>query len=554
MAAGGLSYSGITNFGKVTLPSVESWGTDNNILQDPPASIHTRRIDKVGSTSDITTQIDDAGDRICEAINVYARGTNPSVSVSFGNYGSNSGGLSGNLAGLGGTGAGRGQAYNPFTIMKDGAFRAPIVPPQQLLPLSRQPRVWTNVASKPGFIDYTKRVREYKDKCKLREVKKEILHTESRPTCSSNIQIIEPNIQSVNNNIQNFNNIDVNTKIALPDSNIQEVSKQKSNILDNILSASVNTNINNREKFVNNNNKHTENYVNKELLAGEMRTNDNFNLHQNTDTKLNTERFMQNPLNKEVDTVLVATGETNSNIFMSTDRFLQEPNNINVITNQITTGETNANTVLDSKRFLQNNLNAYARSNISNNIRSDESATVKETASYLQARNLVEATTNVNSNCNTTCIDDIADLAAIKLKSPLLIEKEGNVVKTGGQNYLHDNIELKKNLPHYNFEAGKIQNKLQSTLHPDKLLELNRKAHAKNGVINKSGITGAVILSRDAKLHETVNAGSFVPNNYTPSHRKIGSENNIRLNNHKNNIQKDAANYNQRFGGSLKRF
>jgi len=554
MAAGGLSYSGITNFGKVTLPSVESWGTNNNILRDPPASIHTRRIDKVGSTSDITTQIDDAGDRISEAINVYARGTNPSVSVSFGNYGSNSGGLSGNLAGLGSTGAGRGQAYNPFTIMKDGAFRPPIVPPQQLLPLSRQPRVWTNVASKPSFIDYTKKVREYKDKCKFRAVKKEIIHTESRPTCSSNIQIIDSNMQSVNNNIQNFNNINVSTKIALPDSNIQEISEQKSNILDSILSASATTNANNREKFVNNNNKYTGNYVNNELLAGEMRTNENFNLYQNTDTKLNTERFIQDPLNKEVETVIVTTGETNSNIFMNTDRFLQDSNNINVTTNQITTGETNANTVLDSKRFLQNNLNVFAQSNIANNIRSDESATVKETASYLQARNLVEATTNMNSNCNTTCIDDIADLGGIKLKSPLLIEKEGSFIKTSGQNYLHDNIKLKKNLPNYNFEAGKIQNKLQATLHPDKLLELKRKAHAKNGAINKSGITGAAILSRDIKLHETVNAGSFTPNNYKPSQMKIGSEHNIRLNNHKNNIQKDAVNYNQRFGGSLKRF
>lgn len=554
MAAGGLSYSGITNFGKVTLPSVESWGTNNNILKDPPASIHTRRIDKVGSTSDITTQIDDAGDRISEAINVYARGTNPSVSVSFGNNGSNSGGLSGNLAGLGGGGAGRGQAYNPFTIMKDGAFRPPIVPPQQLLPLSRQSRVWTNVAAKPSFIDYTKKVREYKDKCKLREVKKEIIHIESRPTCNSNIQVTEPNMQSVNNNIQNFNNINVGTKIALPDSNIQEIAEQKSNILDNILSASASTNANNRKKFVNNNNKYTGNYVNKELLAGKMRTNDNFNMHQNTDTKLNTERFIQDPLNKEVQTLIVTNGETNSNIFLNTDRFLQDTNNINVITNQVTTGETNANTVLDSKRFLQNNLNAFAQSNIAYNIRSDESGIVKETASYLQARNLVEATTNMNSNCNTTCIDDIADLGGIKLKSPLLIEKEGSVIKSGGQNYLHDNIELKKNLPSYNFEAGKIQNKLQSTLHPDKLLELKRKAHAKNGVINKSGITGATILSRDAKLHETVNAGSFTPNNYTPSQRKIGSEKNIKLNNHKNNIQKDAVNYNERFGGSLKRF
>ena len=43
MSAGGLSYSGITNYGKATLPSVDSWGTNMNILKDPPKSITTRK-------------------------------------------------------------------------------------------------------------------------------------------------------------------------------------------------------------------------------------------------------------------------------------------------------------------------------------------------------------------------------------------------------------------------------------------------------------------------------------------------------------------------------
>ena len=45
MSAGGLSYSGIINYGKATLPSVDSWGTNMNILKDPPKSITTRKID-----------------------------------------------------------------------------------------------------------------------------------------------------------------------------------------------------------------------------------------------------------------------------------------------------------------------------------------------------------------------------------------------------------------------------------------------------------------------------------------------------------------------------
>ena len=53
MSAGGISYSGITNYGKCTLPSVESWNTNMNILRDPPKSVTTRRIDKVGETNSL---------------------------------------------------------------------------------------------------------------------------------------------------------------------------------------------------------------------------------------------------------------------------------------------------------------------------------------------------------------------------------------------------------------------------------------------------------------------------------------------------------------------
>ena len=41
-----LSYTGLTNYGKTALPSVESWGTNMNILRDPPKSIMTRKQNK----------------------------------------------------------------------------------------------------------------------------------------------------------------------------------------------------------------------------------------------------------------------------------------------------------------------------------------------------------------------------------------------------------------------------------------------------------------------------------------------------------------------------
>ena len=58
-----ISYSGLTNYGKATLPSVEGGFGSMNILRDPPKSIMTRRIDKVGETSSITELIDGSGNR-----------------------------------------------------------------------------------------------------------------------------------------------------------------------------------------------------------------------------------------------------------------------------------------------------------------------------------------------------------------------------------------------------------------------------------------------------------------------------------------------------------
>ena len=185
MSAGGLSYSGLTNYGKATLPSVETWGNNMNILRDPPRSITTRRINKVGETSSITQMVDDSGNRSCEAIRVYARGVNPSVSVSYDNYGSNSGGQSGSLPGLGNPIIGCGnQAKLPYTIMRDGAFRPPVLTQEDLMPLSRLPRVWTTAFTQPGFTDYSRKARSCGTALETNEVKNKTLQACIRPTAT----------------------------------------------------------------------------------------------------------------------------------------------------------------------------------------------------------------------------------------------------------------------------------------------------------------------------------------------------------------------------------
>jgi hypothetical protein len=144
-----ISYSGITNYGKATLPSVESWGTNNNILRDPPRSVTTRRIDKVFDTAMIDQEIQESGNRVAESIRVYPRGQNVMVGVSFNN--SNSVGNRGNS--INGQ-----QAKLPYRVMKDGAFRPPILRPVNLLPLSRLPRNNVTVDPIAYTADYKRKI------------------------------------------------------------------------------------------------------------------------------------------------------------------------------------------------------------------------------------------------------------------------------------------------------------------------------------------------------------------------------------------------------------
>jgi hypothetical protein len=145
-----ITYRGIIgNKAAVTLPSVESWGTNNNILRDPPKSIMTRRVDKVNQDGSLNEMYYHSGDRFGEYVNVYARGVNPMVSVEYGN--NNAFSMSGNNNN-GFYGAGK----LPYRIMQGGAFHPPILRQEQLLPLSRLPRNVTFVQTNKETIDYAK--------------------------------------------------------------------------------------------------------------------------------------------------------------------------------------------------------------------------------------------------------------------------------------------------------------------------------------------------------------------------------------------------------------
>jgi hypothetical protein len=138
----------------VTLPSVEGGFGTLNILKDPARSIYTRYKSKVGDNNRILEWKDDSGDRICEAIKPYARGVNPMVSVQYRSHGGSIGGNVRDRSGTVGTDQAPlstiGQGKLPYRVARDSAFRPPVIAPQQLLPLSRQPRNTTNCTTNAG--------------------------------------------------------------------------------------------------------------------------------------------------------------------------------------------------------------------------------------------------------------------------------------------------------------------------------------------------------------------------------------------------------------------
>jgi len=165
MSAGGLSYSGLRTYGKVGLPSVEGGFGTLNILKDPPKSLWTRRIDKVGQTSDITETIDASGNRACEMITAFPRGVNPMVAVDYSNYGRNGGQQPCNPNSIH-----QSQAYLPYRVARDGAFYPPIIDPRQLMPLSRQPRAFTSTVTNPCVVDFCKGRVQCPSATKLRQI------------------------------------------------------------------------------------------------------------------------------------------------------------------------------------------------------------------------------------------------------------------------------------------------------------------------------------------------------------------------------------------------
>jgi hypothetical protein len=359
MSAGGLSYSGLVNYGASTLPSVESWGNNINILKDPPKSIMTRRINKVGETSSITEMIDSSGDRAAETILVYPRGINPMVSVSYNNYGNNAGlngslpGLSQNFSKLAGSGS---QSFLPYRIMNGQNFRPPIQSPQDLMPLSRQPRVWTSQYTTPGFVDFSKKLRDQGTAETTKEVKTNTLKAFVRPT---HIRQIEKPLEKPNEvkySIQKVMALAAHSGHRTMDVTQQHVNEPTKEIYSNPLHYDVTANLGDLTKYVNNNEFNPDKYIQETNVHSVPSNRSGFN-QSNIDDILNTDavRYTQETNAHSVPSNRSGFNQTNIDDILNTDaiRYTQETNAHSVPSNRSGMKQTNIDDLIDTTKYIQ---------------------------------------------------------------------------------------------------------------------------------------------------------------------------------------------------------
>ena len=417
MAAGGLSYSGLINHGKVNLPSVESWGTNMNILKDPPKSITTRRKIKVGETSSITQMIEESDGRSSEAIQVYARGVNPFVSVSYDNVGNNGGRTYGGIV----EGGGR-SAKLPHRIMQDGAFRPPILLQQDLLPLSRLPRTLTNAFSNAGFTDFSRKLRTCGTAENTKEVKKNTLKTSVRPTAVYRIEKQAEKPYEVKYVIQPSINNSVSSGVRTMDITQRNWGTPTKEINNDLLHPKAQSALSNVQ-HVNNN-------------------------------EFNSERFIQENLSYPAHTNISSIGHVDNNE-MNTERFLQNSLAHPVISNVSSVEHYSADNQMDTERFVKDSLVHSVGSNLSSNARDTSSI---ENTSDLSGMPIHDNIIHYNLNAPISCVeqtkyfhDDIA--LSRTLPNYIATTNAGDQKVYKRANY-DNQIELQRNNPSASCESN----------------------------------------------------------------------------------------------------
>ena len=533
-----VSYSGIRGYGsgKVTLPSTDTWGSDMNIIKDPPKGIFTRRINKASDTSSITTMIDESSDRACEAINLYARGVNPMVSVSYSNDNS---GMNGNVT----NNSASSQAYLPYRIMDRGSFRPPILTQTDLLPLSRLPRNITSMQTQPGFVDFSKKLECPNNK--MRQVKIDMLKVFSKPTAVYNTggDLGAKETYDVKNTIQNPIKVRAHSGVRTLDiknQNIGVPTKELSSI--NNYSIKINNGTNNNIKYgINkiNTDRYTQNILNGDIKTNQIGqakqqleemididynnfTNENM-LQGNLRTN-NTENIQVKRLDEMADIdynnftygeLLQGNLHTNNTQNIQVKR-LDEMADIN--------GDNYTNEVLQGNRHTNNTQNIQVKS-------LNEMADVQ--INNYTHEDILQGNTHTNKNQNIQ-VKNLNEIAGINGSN--YTQHRNNIIynttKTGieKQNYIHDNLQLKKVLPSHEIFTNKTDSKIFKIISPEN--SYNFKNNKPNVSIldnnNKSVHDRKNIeIKRNVNLQPKIKIGGF---DSKPQYREINKINNIKDN------------------------
>ena len=538
MSAGGLSYSGLVNHGKITLPSVGNWGTNMNILRDPHKSITTRRIDKVGETNFITETIDDSGGRINEAIQVYARGVNPSVSVSYNNYSNNGGQKSGGIV----EGGGR-SAKLPYPIMKDGAFRPPILLQEDLFPLSRLPRQKTNASSNSGFTDFSRKLKTPGTAEETKEVKNHTIKGHVRPTA---VYKIEPQSQKpfeVKYVIQPFIKRSVGSGTRTMDITNQHVGNPTKEVNNDVRHTTARSNLTDN-RYVNNNEFNSARFIqeyNSHPVVSNASSSNNYN---SANTEVETNRFMQDNLNYSVTSNMYDKNNYNSeNTEVETNRFMQDTlvhpvvsniydkNNYNSENTQVETNRfmqdhlnypvtsniydknnyNSENTEFETGRFMQNTLVHPVVSNISSRTNYNSDNTELDSSRFVQNTLVHPVTSNISSNVRHTSIEDIFDLSDMPVHNKIIhVNINAPVSGVEQTKYFHNDIILSRTLPEYTANTNISNQKTYKQPEYDNQIELSRNTPKTSYITNNIISPGSSDhSSRNVNLPQKINPGSF---------------------------------------------
>jgi hypothetical protein len=188
--------------------------------------------------------------------------------------------------------------------MRDGAFRPPVVTQENLYPLSRLPRIWTTAFTKPGFVDFSKKMKTCGTAENTKEVHSNKLNTSIRPTAVYKIETPLKEPFEVKYMIQPTLKISHTAPVSSTDRTTQYAGNPLKNINNDNLHSFAQSNIQNI-RHVDNNDFNPERYL-QDTNAHDVYTNINDRENYVNNTEFNPERYIQDSNAHEVNTNLGA--------------------------------------------------------------------------------------------------------------------------------------------------------------------------------------------------------------------------------------------------------